>query len=116
MWAKVWVAPSLAAISRLKRTGSTAITEAAPARAAPWTALMPTPPTPITMTASPGRTPAALTAEPNPVPTPHPSRQTVSRGTSSGTLTRECSGTTLHAEKVEISRNWAMSRPWWCIR
>jgi len=67
---------------------------------------MPTPPTPITMTVSPGRTSAALTADPNPVPTPQPRRHTVSRGTSDGILTSDCSDTTLHADKVEIMRNW----------
>src|SRR5579862_3641092 len=111
MWLNVLVAPSLAAISSLNATGSTAITDDAPASAAPCTALMPTPPTPMMITTSPVRTLAALTADPNPVPTPHPSRHTVSRGTSSGTLTSDSSGTVLQAENVEISMNWLTSRP-----
>jgi len=64
----------------------------------------------MTMTTSPVRTLAALTADPNPVPTPQPSRHTVSSGTSSGTLTSDCSGTVLHAENVEMSMNWLT--PW----
>ena len=48
------VAPSSCAFSRLNATGSTAMTFDAPACAAPWTALMPMPPMPMTMTVSPG--------------------------------------------------------------
>ena len=83
---------------------------------APCTALIPTPPTPATMTVSPGRTSAAFIAEPKPVPTPQPSRQTVSSGTSLGTRTKDASGTTLHGENVEISRNWLIGWPSACIR
>ncbi|CFS70449.1 Uncharacterised protein [Mycobacterium tuberculosis] len=44
--AKAWVAPNLSAVSRLKATGSTTTTYLQPAAVAPWTALMPRPPTP----------------------------------------------------------------------
>ena len=55
----VWVAPNTCACSRLNSTGSTAITFAAPAMAAPCTAFMPTPPQPTITTVSPDFTSAA---------------------------------------------------------
>ncbi len=47
------------------------------------------PPTPMTITVSPGATFAAFTAEPQPVGTPQPTSTAFSRGMSSSTLTRE---------------------------
>ena len=74
------VAPTCCAFSRFIATGSTAMTLAAPACEAPWTALIPIPPMPMTITVCPGCTWAELTAEPQPVPTLQPSRQTLSSG------------------------------------
>ena len=51
--------PERGASSRLNATGSMAKIRSAPARRAPWTALAPIPPIPITATFSPGRTSAA---------------------------------------------------------
>jgi hypothetical protein len=59
---------------------------AAPARAAPWMTLRPTPPQPQTATTSPGCTLAVLIAAPTPVMTPHPTRQARSSGASSRIL------------------------------
>ena len=59
MLAKACVAPSFMACSRLNSSGSIAKIRFAPAALAPWTALMPTPPMPITATLSPGVTSAA---------------------------------------------------------
>src|SRR5215471_21280242 len=109
--AAVWVAPSLAAVSRLSAMGSTAITCRAPAKAAPWTALMPTPPTPYTTVVSPGRTPPALTAVPQPVGTPQPTSATISSGRSSSILTQECSDTVEYSENVPSRHIWPKSRP-----
>src|SRR5207237_881021 len=58
MFSTASVAPNWRAVSRLKGVGSTAMIREAPACFAPWTELMPTPPTPMTMVTSPGRTPA----------------------------------------------------------
>jgi hypothetical protein len=64
----------------------------APAKAAPCTALMPTP-MPYTTTVSADRTPPVLTAVPQPVGTPQPTSAAVSSGGSSSILTHECSDT-----------------------
>ncbi len=72
MLSKASVAPNSIAFSRFQATGSMATTRLAPAAAAPWTLLMPTPPTPMTTTVSPGRTSATRVAEPQPVVTPQP--------------------------------------------
>ena len=63
--------------------------------AAPWTALMPTPPRPATATVSPGRTPAAYVAEPQPVVTPHPTSAAVSSGMCFSIFTHESTETTV---------------------
>src|SRR5713226_1317112 len=76
------------------------MTLCAPANAAPWTALMPTPPMPYTTVVSPGRTPPALTAVPQPVGTPQPTSATVSSGRSASILTQEFSDTTARCENV----------------
>ena len=54
----------------------------APARAAPWMTLSPTPPQPMTATVSPGRIRAELMAAPAPVTTPQPSSAARSNGMS----------------------------------
>ncbi len=51
---------------------STAMTVPAPAMAAPWMALRPTPPQPMTATVVPGSTLAVLNTAPRPVMTPQP--------------------------------------------
>ena len=111
MVATAWVAPSSSALVRLNSTGSTAITSDAPACAAPWTALMPIPPMPITITTSPGRTSAELIAEPQPVPTPQPIRQALSSGMSSCTLTAESTATVVTSAKVEMPHIWPTGWP-----
>jgi hypothetical protein len=83
----------------------------APANAAPWTALMPTPPIPYTTVVSPGRTPPALTAVPQPVGTPQPASATVSSGRSSSILMQECSDTTDRSENVPSRHIWPKSSP-----
>ena len=98
--AKVWVAPSSIAFSRLNSTGSTAMTRLAPAMAAPCTALMPMPPMPTTTTVSPGRTSARLVAEPQPVATPQDTRATASSGRSVSTLMTEASATQEYSANV----------------
>ena len=87
--AKAWVAPSSMAFSRLFSSGSMAMTFLAPACRAPWTALMPMPPTPKITAVSPALSAAELTAEPQPVGTPQPTRTALSSGRSSSTLTHE---------------------------
>ena len=58
------MAPNSRAFSRLNATGSIATMFRAPAILAPWTALMPMPPMPMTMTVSPALTSAVRTALP----------------------------------------------------
>ena len=98
-FANACVAPSSSAFSRLNSTGSTTTSGRAPAYAAPWTALMPTPPAPYTTTAWPGRTAAAFIAAPHPVRTPQPTRAPSSNGMSSGSFTQDHSLTTARSEK-----------------
>ncbi len=105
------VAPSSCAFSRLNATGSTAMTLDAPAWAAPCTALIPMPPTPITITVWPGPTSAEFTAEPHPVPTPQPTRQALSSGMSSGTLTAESADTVVVSTNVEMPHIWPTGSP-----
>src|SRR3954468_16526241 len=114
--AKVWVAPKTVAISRLNGTGSTTTTRSAPARAAPWTALLPTPPAPKITTVSPACTPAACTALPQPVGTPQPTRAATSNGRSSGILMTEYSLTTACCEKVPSTHRPPKSSPFWWNR
>src|SRR4028118_1024359 len=64
---KVCVAPMSIAHSRLRATSSITITRFAPAAAAPWPALMPTPPAPTTTTLPPRRAaPAPPRLDPHP--------------------------------------------------
>src|SRR5581483_8549100 len=65
----------------------------APQILAPWMALMPTPPQPITSTDDPGATRAALIAAPTPVMTPQPTSEATSYGTSAAILIAPASGT-----------------------
>src|ERR1700757_209553 len=106
-----WVAPNSRERSRLNSTGSIAMMLRAPAILAPCTALMPTPPTPITATVSPALASPVRTTLPYPVVTPHPSSAALSSGTPSSTLTTEAIGTTVYSEKVPTSSNWLTSRP-----
>ena len=89
------VAPKPSAELRLNSTGSIATMCRAPASFAPWTAAEPSPPTPTTATASPGRTPPAYTAEPHPVAAPHPVRQAASGRKEGSTGTTDASLTTV---------------------
>ena len=102
------------AISRLNSTGSTTTTFFAPAKRAPCTALLPTPPAPKITTVSPAWTPAACTADPQPVGTPQPTRHRISHGMSwkssrSGTVAH--SDTTAYWEKVPSEQNPPRSSP-----
>src|ERR1700733_464136 len=72
---------------------------------------MPIPPTPMTITASPGATAAEFTDEPHPVPTPQPSRHRVSRGRSLGTFTADMTETTVYSQKVEMPDIWPTRSP-----
>ena len=63
----------------------------APAMAAPWMQLSPTPPHPITATVEPGSTLAVLNTAPTPVVTPQPIRAARSSGMSSRIFTSACS-------------------------
>ena len=65
------VAPNSIAIFSFSSERSTATILRAPARRAPWIALSPTPPAPITTTSWPGFIFAAFTTAPIPVITPH---------------------------------------------
>jgi hypothetical protein len=66
----------------------------APAWAAPWTAFMPMPPTPMTITMWPGWTSAEFTAEP--VPTPQLVSEARSNGMSGAHFTAESTETVEH--------------------
>ena len=99
------------AFSRLNATGSTAMTWLAPACAAPWTALMPMPPMPMTMTVSPALTSPAWTAVPQPVPTPQPTRQATSSGMSLGIFTVERTSTVVISANVPSPHIWPTSAP-----
>src|ERR1700722_3815805 len=116
--ANAWVAPNtVVAISRLNSTGSTTTTFLAPAKRAPCTALLPTPPAPKITTVSPACTPAACTEEPQPVGTPQPTRHRISHGMSwkssrSGTVAH--SDTTAYWEKVpSVQKPPRSSSPRW---
>ena len=80
------------------------MTRLAPAIRAPCTALMPTPPTPITATLSPGCTCARCTAEPQPVATPQLTSAAAARLRSGSTFTSDVSATSRCSEKVP---SWA---------
>jgi len=58
------VAPNFDACSRFHSNGSTAKMRRAPEITAPCRAAVPTPPTPMIATSSPGRTAAVRTADP----------------------------------------------------
>jgi hypothetical protein len=93
------VAPTVRANSRFHATGSTAITWLAPRNRAPWTALMPTPPTPITIVVSPGFTWPRYSADPQPVGMPQLSRAATSNGNHCGSGMQDASVTTMWSEK-----------------
>ena len=82
---------------------STAMTLPAPAMAAPWMQLSPTPPQPITATVDPGSTLAVLNTAPTPVVTPHPMSAARSRGMSSRIFTRPCSWMSMRSANEPMS-------------
>ena len=95
----VCVAPNARACASLSSFTSIATSGSAPASAAPWTQLRPTPPQPTTATASPACTFAVLIAAPKPVMTPQEIRLAASAATPAGILTTwEASTTTLSAK------------------
>src|ERR1700761_6649836 len=75
------VAPNCRANSSFAGEMSTTTILAAPASAAAWITLSPTPPAPNTTTTEPGSTLAVLVTAPNPVMTLQPTRAARSRGT-----------------------------------
>ena len=81
---------------------------AAPTTAAPWMALMPTPPAPMTTALWNALGCVRLTTAPNPVLTPQESRQTRSSGTSAATLTTWAS----KAPSPSWARPLAVHPPW----
>ena len=89
------MAPILDAICSFAGLVSTANIRPAPAIAAPFTAAMPTPPQPMTATASPGATLAVFTAAPKPVMTPQPMSAARSIGKSLSISTMEFSCTSI---------------------
>ena len=95
------VAPSPSAAASLSCDTSTATIGCAPATTAPSSALMPTPPQPITATRSPGRTPAVRQTAPVPVATAQPASAATSNGTPSGIGMQHAAGTTARSAKVE---------------
>ena len=96
----VSVAPKNFAVSRLNSTGSTAITDFAPAARAPCTALMPTPPVPMITTVSPGSVPTPTVADPHPVVTPQDTSEAASNGIESSILITDSSARTAYSAKV----------------
>ena len=105
------VAPNSRAASSLPATRSTATIRRAPAMRAPWMALSPTPPAPITTTSCPGRTRAALTAAPTPVTTPQDSRHAASIGMSSGIRATWDAWTVTASAKAPESIAWCTGAP-----
>ena len=116
MVATACVAPKSFACSCLNGTGSTAITALAPEVAAACTALMPIPPTPITITTSPVVKSAMFTTEPQPVATPHPSSTALVRSTCCGTLIALRVSMVLYSLNVEIPAICATGLPSRLIR
>src|ERR1700684_1444803 len=115
--ANAWVAPnSVVAIFRLNSTGSTTTTFFAPARLAPWTALLATPPAASITTVCPARTPPARTADPQPVGTPQATSAATSKPISSGILITENSCTTAYCENVPSTHSPPKSSPFWWNR
>src|SRR5690606_31274970 len=74
--------------------------------AAPWMALSPMPPTPITTTDWPWATFARLNTAPTPVSTPQPMSDAEVSGTSSGIFTAWVALTTVSSQKTPRLANW----------
>jgi hypothetical protein len=96
------VAPKVRASSSFEGTMSTATMRRAPAMRAPWIALSPTPPAPITTTSWPGRTCAELTTAPTPVITPQASSEAASGEIASATGTIWERSTTTRSAKAPV--------------
>ena len=95
-------APSRSADARRADCGSRATTSEAPAITAPWTALSPTAPQPITSTVSPGCARAVFNTAPSPVGTAQPSSAASSNGRSSGTGMTAFAPTTVSCANVAV--------------
>src|SRR5438309_6774746 len=98
--AALCVAPKILAESRLDSTGSTATTYLAPTARAPCRAFIPTPPTPITTTVSPGSVPADTVAEPQLVLTPHDTSDAAWQVIASSMLLTDISDSTAYSANV----------------
>ena len=103
----VCVAPNCSAVSRLNSTGSTAMTARAPMARAACTLLMPTPPTPMTMTTSPAWASDMWVTDPHPVATPQLTSAARSSGTSRSIFTADRTSTTVCSLSAEMP--WACS-------
>src|SRR6266404_2663881 len=106
----VWVAPKRLAALSLDLARSTAMMGEAPASAAPWMLLRPTPPVPITTTLL-ALTPAVLMTAPMPVMTAQPMREAEAKGTSLGMATAWEPSTTTYSAKAPVPRPWVMGAP-----
>ena len=97
------VAPNRPASSRRSGEGSRARISLAPRMRAPWMALTPTPPAPITAPRLPAGTSIVAIAAPMPVITAQPTSAATSAGRSSGIGIRLRAATTACSAKQESS-------------
>ena len=107
----VWVAPNSRAAASLPASMSTAMIGVQPERRAPWMALRPTPPQPMTTTLDPVLTFAVLTTAPKPVSTPQAMRAALSSGMSLGIATACDWSTTMCSAKAPVRSPCASGLP-----
>src|SRR5260370_23145542 len=107
----VWVAPNLFEYSSFSALLSIATTGYALTRAAPWTTLSPTPPTPKMAIDCPGLSPTLLNTIPSPVLTAHPNSAVTSNPASLLTGARRFSDT-LQFPLTLVSPPAPSASPW----
>lgn len=105
------VAPSAIACTNFCEFRSIAKILRAPRCLAAWITANPTAPKPNTATVASFSTLQVFQTAPRPVETPHPKRQTLSKGDDWSILAQEISLTTVYSEKVEVPMKWKISRP-----
>ena len=105
------MAPTDVAAASLEGTRSMATTCSAPARTAPITHDMPTPPRPITATDAPAGTTAVLVTAPTPVATQQPMSAAAAGSTPSGIGMAAAAGTTSASASVPIAQYVSTSCP-----
>src|SRR6516164_3516579 len=98
------VAPKRSAAGSFRASTSTAMTTRAPASAAAAMAALPTPPHPITATASPRDTPPVLAAAPKPAITPQPMSPAASGRALRSTGTHWLAATSVFSANAPIPR------------